>query len=315
MIELKNNGKVNFVLHLFWTFKEVLTGGILAQHYLAYLLAEEGHNVYIFCEPEYPHENIHTLKSEVKRRGEGFDEIFWEPFAYMHHNTVAIYDEIAWGNPHNVPNVVRWILYDPPSQEIQDTWGESDYYFNYGNFKHKRKDNGKLSVFNFYLDLFKDKNMKDRKGFCHLFHKHTSPGANNFVKELGSTDLGSWKNLGRHQYLAKEFNKHEYFLTYDQKSSFSILAALCGCKVIIMNPPNNEDSKFTNSYYDHNTTPDEYRKENPYYKYGMAFGFEDLHHAFNTQHLVREYFKKIDEENKKTVKSFVKFWENKCYGK
>jgi len=314
MVGLKNNGKVNFVLHLFWTFKEVLTGGILAQHYLAYLLAEEGHNVYIFCEPEYPHENIHILKSGFERK-DGFVVTSWETFTYMHHNTVAIYDEITWGNPHNIPNVARWILYDPPSQEIQDTWGEDDYYFNYGDFKHRRKDNGKLTIFNFYLDLFKDENRKDRKGFCHLFHKHTSLGADNFVKELGSTNLGSWKSLGCHQYLAEEFNKHEYFLTYDQKSSFPVLAALCGCKVIIMNPQGNKGEGLMNSYYNHDVTPEEYRKENPYYKYGMAFGFGDLYHAFNTQHLVKGYFKEIDEENKKTVKNFVKFWENKCYGK
>ena len=314
MVELKNNGKVNFVLHLFWTFKEVLTGGILAQHYLAYLLAEEGHNVYIFCKPEYPHENIHTLKSEV-RKEEGVDKIFWELYTYMHYNTVVIYDEITWHNPHGMPNTVRWLLYDPPSLEIQDTWGENDYYFNYGDFKHKRKNSGKLTATNFYLDLFKNKNRKDRKGFCHLFHKHTSPRANEFVAELGSVDLGSWKNLGCHQYLAEEFNKYEYFITYDQKSFFPILAALSGCKVIIMNPPNNKGEGIINSYYSHNTTPEEYREKNPLYKYGMAFGFKDLYHAVNTQHLVEGYFKKMDKENKKTIKNFVKFWENKCYGK
>ena len=49
MVRLKDNGKINFIVNIHYNYGECLTGGIVAMHYLAYLLAKEGHNVYIFC--------------------------------------------------------------------------------------------------------------------------------------------------------------------------------------------------------------------------------------------------------------------------
>ena len=69
-----------------------------------------------------------------------------------------------------------------------------------------------------------------------------------------------------------------------------------------------------NAYYDYSTTPEQYRLENPLKKYGVAFGFGDLQHAIDTQHLVEGHLLEIDQGNLDTVKNFVKFWENKCYG-
>ena len=48
-------------------------------------------------------------------------------------------------------------------------------------------------------------------------------------------------------------------------------------------------------------------------KYGVAFGFGDLQHAVNTQHLVEDHLKEMDKINLETVRDFIKFWENKCY--
>ena len=319
MIELKNNGKVNFIVNIHYGFEKHLTGGILAMHYLAYLLAKEGHNVYIFAKPEYPHENIHVIKSEVEKilPGGGVNSEHgeirqWENFKYLHSNTVAIYDQDIIGNWFGTYNVVRWVVYTG-DKNIIDTWGENDYCFTYGEQKNMRKGINKppenLIAMDLHLDDFINKNWEDRKGFCHLFHKHTSPGAKNFVKEIGSNDLSSWKNMGCNSYLNEEFNKHEYFICYDQLSFWPQMAALCGCKVIVMNVEDNPSA-----YYDHGTTPKEYRLENPLKKYGVAFGFEDLRHAVSTQHLVKDHLEEIDKQNLETVKEFCKFWENKCYG-
>ena len=105
------------------------------------------------------------------------------------------------------------------------------------------------------------------------------------------------------------FNQHEYFITYDQLSFWPQAAALCGCKVIVMNSPNNPQS-----YYSPQTTPEQYREENPLKKYGVAFGFEDLQWAIDTQHLVRPHLEEMNRQNEETIDNFVKFWENKCYG-
>ena len=62
-MKLPNNDKLNFLVEVHVGFNDVLTGGVVAMHMLAYKLAERGHNVFIFCKPEYPHENITIIPS------------------------------------------------------------------------------------------------------------------------------------------------------------------------------------------------------------------------------------------------------------
>ena len=65
------------------------------------------------------------------------------------------------------------------------------------------------------------------------------------------------------------------------------------------------------SFYNYKITPEQYRLENPLKKYGVAFGFDDLQHAINTQHLVEDHLNAMNEINLQTVRDFIKFWENK----
>ena len=315
-MKLKDNGRINFIINVHDDITDMLTGGVIAFHYLAYLLAKEEHNVYMFARPEYPHKNIYTLTSQnnnVDKDRNTPDAWQWEAFEYYHQNTVAIYDQTKHKNWFGTEKVVRWFLYNQNDDSIEKTWGENDYYFCYGKQKsvvnlNKKQNWGELIAMNFYFEVFKNNNNKHRKGFCHLNNKHSSPKSDIFTKELNSTSLDNWKSLGCQKYLNEEFNKHEYFLCYDQLSFWPQIAALCGCKVIIMNVKDN-----LNAYYDYNTTPQEYRLDNPLKKYGIAFGFDDLQHAINTQHLVKDHLIEMDNYNKNTVKNFVKFWENKCY--
>ena len=320
MKKLIENGKINFIVNVHYDYGECLTGGIVAMHYLAYLLAKEGHNVYIFCKPEYPHENIHYLKSWRSKRlkGEGINseeaEIrTWENFSYDNNNTVSIYDQDIKWNWFGTHHVARWLVYTADKNMI-NTWGKDDSIFSYGQQKEMLKGIDKKTInliaMDMHLDKFNNKNEK-RKGFCYLFHKHTSPNAELFLKELNATNLSNWKKEETfyQNYLNEEFNKHEYFICYDQLSFWPQIAAICGCKVIIMNVKDNP-----NAYYDYNTTPEEYRLQNPLKKYGVAFGFNDLPHAVNTQHLVKAHLNEMNELNLETVKNFITFWENKCYG-
>ena len=319
MIELKENGKINFIVNIHYEYENCLTGGIVAMHYLAYLLAKEGHNVYIFCKPEYPHENIHSIKSWRTQRfkGEGINSEegearAWENFSYNHKNTVSIYDQDINGNWFGTDNVVRWLVYTA-DKRIINTWGKDDSIFSYGQQKEMLKGIDQKTInliaMDMHLDKFNNKNKK-RKGFCYLFHKHTSPNAKEFLRELDANDLSNWKKIPNYcNYLNEEFNKHEYFICYDQLSFWPQIAALCGCKVIVMNVKDNPST-----YYDYKITPQKYRLENPLKKYGVAFGFDDLQHAINTQHLVEDHLIEMNKQNINTVKSFINYWENKCYG-
>jgi hypothetical protein len=308
-------GRINFVMSLFVPFAKALTGGIVAMHKLAYLLADKGHNVYIFCKPEYPHINIKTIPSEIVKE-EGFVQSYvWEGFNYPINNTVSIYPQITRGNPFNTIHNARWILYDTEI-DIEEHYGENDVYFNYGNFKtFRKKDDIKLTVFNYYFDKLYKTNNSNRKSFCHIIHKHTPPNGHKIFEELNSFDLTNWKQLGAYDYLREKFNEYEFFLTYDQKSFYTLASGLCGTKSIILNPgPSYEfaENAFSHSEsYKNIMTPTEYRLNNPIQMYGVAYGWDDMGWANKTIDFVPDYLKELDKIDNKTVDNFINYWKNK----
>jgi hypothetical protein len=317
-MDLRNDaGKFNFVLGLYSPFAKALTGGIVAMHFLAYKLAERGHNVYIFCNPEYPHENIHVIPSKSVFT-EGFVEGYtWEGFNYPLHTTISILPQITRGNPFNTLHTARWILYDT-EWELEKDYGPNDVYFNYGNFKtFKGVPENKLTVFNYNFDKLYQTNFGSRKGFCHIIHKHTPPNGEVIFNELKSFSLNNWKTNGAYDYLRQQFNQYEYFLTYDQKSFYTLAAGLCGCKSVILNPgpsfefaPNalSESENYVNIM-----TPTEYRLNNPIQMFGVAYGWDDLNWANKTLEFVTNHLKELEKIDDKTVDGFIKYWEKKIF--
>lgn len=315
-MELKNEiGKLNFVLALFTNYGQALTGGIVAMHQLAHKIALRGHNVYIFCEPEYPHENIHTIPSSLVY-SEGFlNNYQWEGFSFSYENTIAIYPQIQRGNPFNTIHVVRWILYDT-EKEIEKDYGKDDVYFNFGNFKTFRQVyDRKLTIFDYNFEKLYQTNFGKRKGFCHIIHKHTPPGGQEVFQNYESFDLTNWKTNGAYNYLREQLNQYEYFLTYDQKSFYTLAAGLCGCKSIILNSgPSYEfaDNAWSDSTnYKIPMTPTEYRLNNPIQMFGTAYGWNDIQWANKTINMVKEHLLELEKIDEKSVDKFLEFWKTK----
>ncbi len=297
-MELKNNGKINFIIDLFLDLENYISGGLYALHKLAYMLAEEGHNVYIFCKPHFEHKNITVIKSEVKIIQGHRAEVNWEPFLYNYHNTVSIYPEHTGGNKFGTKNNVRWIMYHTKPEEERE-FNDDDFIFNFGNFKtNLNKEDGKLRVHVYNLDIFYNKN-EHRKGFCHILSKETPNNYKDILKVFNSVDITNYKDEINLNLLREQFNKYEYFLTFDKKTYLSTAAALCGCKVIILKEDNDK------------TLPVEYRLHQPENMFGVAYGIDDIGWAEKTINLVPEYIKQLDETNKVSVANFITFWENK----
>jgi len=168
-MKLPDNDKLNFLVGVHVNFSKVLTGGVVAMHKLAHNLAKTGHNVFTFCEPEYPHENIKVIKSVGNRLNELETEWSWESFQYPLDKTISIYPQIIRGNPYNTKHVSRWVLYHT-EKPIEELYGENDVYFNYGNFKtFKNVPDRKLTVFNYYFDkLYVTNKESDQKSFFTL---------------------------------------------------------------------------------------------------------------------------------------------------
>ena len=308
-------GKLNFLVAIFTPFSQVLTGGVVAMHKLAYKLAERGHNVYMFCEPEFPHENITVIPS-VLNKEEGFVNYWsWESFNYPLNKTISVYSQITRGNPFNTKHNVRWILYDT-EWEIEKEYDDNDDYFNYGNFKtFKEVEKNKLTVFNYNFEKLYQTNYGNRKGFCHIIHKHTPPNGELIFDQLNSFSLNDWKTNGAYDYLREQFNQYEYFLTYDQKSFYTLAAGLCGCKSIILNPGRSYEFA-PNAYsesknYQNLLTPTEYRLENPIQMFGTAYGWDDIAWANKTIDMVPNYLKELEKIDDKTVDNFVDYWISK----
>lgn len=311
--------KLNFLVGIHSPFSLALTGGVVAMHRLAYKIAERGHNVYVFCKPEYPHENIRVIPSQLHKQ-DGFVNYWtWDMFTYPLDKTISILPQITRYNPYNTKHTVRWILYDT-EWDIEKDYGVDDVYFNYGNFKtYKNVPENKLTVFNYYFDKLYKENYGDRKGFCHMIHKHTPPNGESIFNELKSFSLNDWKLKGDYDYLREHFNKYEYFLTYDQKSFYTLAAGLCGCKSIILNPGRSYEfspnAHSESKDYDNILTPTEYRLKNPIQMFGVAYGWDDLSWANKTIDFVPNHLRELEKIDNKTVDNFIKYWENKIFQK
>jgi hypothetical protein len=68
--------------------------------------------------------------------------------------------------------------------------------------------------------------------------------------------------------MADLFNQKEYFVSYAGITFTSVLAAMCGCKSIVIPNSSFNKEKWINGFW--------------YNKYGIAFGIDDLDRAINT---------------------------------
>jgi Tfp pilus assembly protein PilZ len=301
-MDIRNNKGLNFIIGQWRPLTENFDGGgHLAMHMLAYKLAERNQNVYICCEPFFKHDNITQLECKHDINEIGTDIFTIPTIIYNHNNTISVNTQVTWNNPFNTKNTVRWFMYDT-DKPIESTFTNEDVYFNYGNFKteNPHREKGVLTILNYNKDKFFNYN-KFRKGYCHILHKNTPNNYNEILNEYNSVDLTDWKNRGGFNYLREEFNKFEYYLTFDDKSYFSIAAVMCGCKVIII--PTEKTKKLYCNYSD-------FRKQNFHQSIGISYGFDDLQWSENTIKFIDSHIKNLEELDDKTVDDFIKYFKN-----
>tara|TARA_R110001632_G_C11249972_1_gene408716 strand:- start:46 stop:885 length:840 start_codon:yes stop_codon:yes gene_type:complete len=274
-------------------------GGLMVLHKLAYELANKGHNVYVFTNPYYPHPNIKVIPSirkNPKWLSNNAEHYSFSLPDLPDENTISIYTEIQKGNPYNIKYVTRWILYNT-NYSIENTWLDTDIYFNYGIFSSNKPTIGQLKATDYNFDkLYNTDNQ--RSGFCYILHKNTPTNGEQYIKEVfNATNLTGWQNQG-YDYLREELNKYEYLLLFDHKTFNALTALLCGTKVINLspNPP---------------IPPEQYRKENLLRKFGLAQGLSDITHANNTIHLARPHIESLAKGDNKTIEDFIEFWQEK----
>lgn len=260
-----------------------MSGGMTVIRKLAKDLVKLGYLVFVIDKQFNVNGTI--LISEAQASNLGFNDL------------ITIYPEITKGNPLNSKNVVRWILYNT-RPEIEETWSSSDFYFYFSEFFNTTRIEDKkiLTCVDFKLDLFCDKNQQ-REGYCHIARYHKVNIPDYLLKEkYNSEDLFKGHMQNGWEWLVNKLNTKKYFITYDQATYYSVIAAMCGCISIILN--HDDDKK--------------YKKEiPPSHKYGIAYGFEEIDSSIKTRKLIKPYLKKMENDSIKTVKNFVSFFKNK----
>jgi len=283
------NSKINFIV--FSPFPEYIShiGGVSVTHELVNFLTLLGENAYIYSNTTNPKYNITCIPwgTEVEFEDE---------------NTILIL--IAGDGEHvyehNIPeclkkckNIVRWLVNNQKKLYPK----EDKLYSNvkYWEILPTQKVDGYLPIVDIDLDLYKDLGYK-REGTCYFVKGGLEIEPERAIHK--STDfcldsvLYSIPNLEKRKFMAELFNTKEYYIGYNAISFTAIVAALCGCKSIII----------PESHYD----KEKLKNDGMFLGHGVAYGLDDLPTAINTLSQLRtdaEEF--MDETQPQALKAFI----------
>lgn len=253
-------------------------GGCVALHRLC-------HNICLCGEKCY----IMTSKKNPEYLGEQVDEA--EAKRLCSDGAMAIYPEVTCGNPFGATKVMRWILYNVRTYGEYGIFGANDLIYKYAPFftlRHEQPVHGELRANELNLHIFKNEG-RERKGSCFLIRKENSKEQ---THPEGSIILDDYPTKGGNEYLAKVFNDCEIFYAYDSATWLSVMASLCGCLSIVMPNPG--------------VSPEEWHQGFPYFKYGIAYGREDIEYALLSRHLLKDELLKIEAEAMNETQEFIK---------
>jgi hypothetical protein len=203
---------------------------------------------------------------------------------------VVIYPEGIQGNPLNAKNVVRWIL-GPFDTQAAETYSKDDlvyWYMDYYYSDYLGQKENQLFISEFHSDIFTNVGY-ERKDSCYTIRKAnpttlTHPENSFFIPFEAAGDLTGLANL---------FNRTEKFYCYDNYTFLFTQAAMCGCISVVVP--------------DGTKTKEEWLNGSRLYKYGIAYGEDDIDRALETLPLM---FKEIEQIKLEMNEQVIKFTEH-----
>lgn len=221
---------------------------------------------------------------------------------FVDDNTVVVYNEKVFGNPLHAKNIVRWLLlynaYYKQEGDKRIGYDKNDLFFAYREVFNDYTLNPEkrlLSVSYFDLDLYKRTNYGDRSGKCYILRK--GAWRSDVPKNIDGIVIDDLPEKEK----VEVFNKCEYCISYDTQTSYSQIAAMCGCISIVV-PEEGKCKEDYRSNYDND--------------YGEAFGFskEEINYAKKTAPYIIENYKSINEKSIENVRNFI-YYVNKYFHK
>lgn len=283
------NFNINFVI--FSPAPEYINyiGGVMVNHSLANDLTGLGQNCYLYANSTNIGYNCNLIPWGT--------DIDFDP-----RNTVLI--KVAGAGEHTfenlipesllaIPNKVNWLVNDQVKYYPVD---EKLYkYSNYFSTLENQIIDGQFLSIDVDYKTFSNLGLP-RSGAC-FYTKGialTSHYHNDHDLNLDSIH-NIPNNKDRYEYLASVFNTTEYFICYSHRSFIAVLAALCGCTVIVI---------------PYDDIPKHYWSTNfPACKYGIAYGVDDIQWALDTKHLVAQNVKDVQLKGYHDTQQFI----HDCY--
>lgn len=206
----------------------------------------------------------------------------------------VIYPEQVEGNPFFAKNVIRWILYTPDVNKGHGTsYDLTDYIFKFSSnysILPRYKTDGILHVNYVNHDIFHDYLLSPRNGSCYIIKKDIYKKTRKpMVHDLNQSTCIDGLSI---EQVASEFNKREFFYSYDSYCFYSVLAALCGCVSVVIPDDGLSKADWINSL--------------PYTRFGIAYGLDDIPWAKETKHLVSANLKDIENETTEQIHQMVR---------
>lgn len=282
-------------------------GGAIALHYLCHLLNEKGYQAVIvplFRTYESNQRFIFRgMRKSLSSKFQSFRRHFHtspelktpvirKPPHPLPDDTVVIYPEIVDGNPLGAKNVVRWLLHRPGYLTGKVSYGTGELYFDYNAFSDEFGIPGsnlskkKIFIAKYHDHLYNQLGALPpelRTGSAHCIRKGKEK------KFIHSPDSILIDGLSHHE-ISKIFKRVKKFISYDTKTMYSTLAAVCGAESIVI--PDEGVSK-------------EQWEPNPVRSYGIAYGFDDLENARQTVPLVARQLEMLSETSKQAVDDLI----------
>lgn len=307
------------------------SGGNQVRHKLAEILHDLGEEVYTFGvgKPGYKYKIL--------------DLEYFDPETSITFNfpdEINIYtklnlDKTVFIESGNLPksfikknNVIRWQCWFCDDQDLIDEY--FGFYFQFEGYnRNNKKCDGTLSVSDFDIKYWNPNNSNKIHNTFQI--KKFLYDENNRNIDFNDLVIKTAKNLSiysiqkdykcidmlngspyctgneidvKNKAMRELLRQSDYFLSFDPITGNSLLAALCGAKSLIIPPSNYKD-------FDRVYTPEEFREAFFIFKYGIAYGINDIPHMIKTQKTLFEKFHEFDEKIVSDVKKLIKDCEKK----